>query len=983
MNSIRIGYFFVGKKSAIFFGVTFLVVLVFVALTILADLQAQKSHEKIFNDQQAMLASATVRALQERVNAIFVDVERVADYRVPRNYIDKRGDASLVDTLLVKIALYPEILAYVYMDSSGNAVKAHSAEIQAGSKAESLCLEWGEQFWSEMATAGKELFVPPFHVTNTNQILGLLLPVRIQGEFSGVLAVAIDLEHLAEHYVGPLHSKKYGHGFMLDGQGNVAYDRETQIIGRNVFDGLHGDYPELLKLDKRFLSEPSGKSEYVFTVARGGESVRKLVAWDSVKIGERKLVLCLTSPDTEINEHLHSLTLQRFAMTGFLALLAIAALFFLNWKKTILQKSEEKFRRLVENLGKEHFFYSHGHDRVITYVSPSITEMLGYEQQEFTVDYETLLTDSPINNAIAQKTQEGLEGKKQPPYEVEVFTNTGSRRQLEIAEGPVFDSKGEVLGIEGLARDITEKKKSEEALRESEGRYRRLIDNAQDVIYRISIPGGRYEYIGSACTVMFGYTPEEFYANPLLIRELIHPRWEDYFNDEWAKLVQGDMSPTYEYQIIDKAGQERWFFQINILIRDEAGNPVALEGIVRDITSRKDAQIKLEQEQHKAQVANLAKSEFLASMSHEIRTPLNGVLGVLQLMQTTDLDAEQKQFILTAIQSSKRLNMVLSDILDISRVEAGKLTIQTKLFSLNELMQQVSDLFQSLAQQVDVDLFFHTDPRIPTQVVGDPARLQQILNNMVGNALKFTTVGSIMVDAYSLPIHHLGQCRVLFTVSDTGVGIPDDKVETLFESFTQVTEGCTRKQQGVGLGLAICKRLVALMGGNLAVETEFGVGTGFYFCISFDLLESATEQTKATVEQEERSFESLNILVADDEKVNRMVSQKMLEKAGCKVTAVKNGQQALDALRQDSFDVVLMDVQMPVMDGVEATKAIRCGEAGEHNKQIPIIALTAHVMAGDKEKFLEAGMDDYASKPVEVKTLRTILSKVIREAREG
>ncbi len=983
MNNTRIDYFAVEKKSIIFFAATFLVVVVFVGLSIMAGRQAQEQNEKMFNDQQAMQAKAVVLDVKERVNTIAADANRIADARIPWLLQDKKLETLLIDIFMARMKIYPETLAYVYMCKAKCATVTHRAETQAGAKAESLCLKWSEQFWSKLSAAGSEPFVPPFHVTNTNQILGLLLPVQFQGEFSGVLAVAIDLGHLAEHYVAPMRFKKHGHTFLLDDQGSFVYFYDAKIVGRNLFDGMRDNRPEMQKLDKRVLNEFSGRAEYFYEEEQYGGPARKIMAWNAAQIGERRLIVGITATDTEISETLHFLSLQRMILTGFLILLAVIVIFFLARARHSAQKSEKKFRRHVENLGKEYFFYSHDRDGFFTYVSPSVTAMLGYEQQEFKVKYENLLTDNPINNVAAQKTKEGFDGKKYPAYEIEVFNNTGSRHQLEIAETPIFDSNGYVIGIEGIAHDITESKRAEIALLESEQRYRRLADHAQDVIFRISIPDGGHEYVSPSCTVICGYTPEEFYANPLLIRTLVHPQWEDYFDNIWQKLLQGDMPPTYEYQIIDKSGQEHWIFQINVLIQDEAGKPVALEGIVRDITDRKDDQLKIEQERNKAQLASNAKSDFLANMSHEIRTPLNGVLGMLQLMQTTNLDVEQKQFVLAAIRSSKRLNIVLSDILDLSRVEAGKLIIQNKPFSIAKTLAHVHELFQIAAKQAGVELSCYVDSAIPHPVIGDSSRLQQILNNIVGNALKFTNSGNVIIEAYPLPVQRPDQCRVLFTVSDSGIGIPDNKLDTLFESFTQVSDGSMKKHQGVGLGLAICKHLIDLMDGNMAVSSELGVGTTFYFCVPFGLDESIAVQAQAADKPEEISLESLKILLADDENINRIVSQKLLEKAGCKVTAVEDGQQVLDALRQDSFDVVLMDVQMPVMNGVEATKAIRRSEAGEHNKQIPIIALTAHVMAGDKEKFLEAGMDDYASKPVEVKTLRTILSKVIREAREG
>jgi PAS domain S-box-containing protein len=412
-------------------------------------------------------------------------------------------------------------------------------------------------------------------------------------------------------------------------------------------------------------------------------------------------------------------------------------------------------------------------------------------------------------------------------------------------------------------------------------------------------------------------------------------------------------------------------------VRDDEGEFLGVVEVTRDITQQERSKEKLIQAKKEAEAANKAKSDFLANMSHELRTPMNGIKGMLQLLEDSEMDAEQRDFVHNALKSSDRLVNLLSDIVDLSRIEAGNIHIAEEPFQPREAAQVAEHLFRPACEQKGLELEFKVHSGVPDTLLGDSTRVQQVLNNLVGNAVKYTDKGRIEVEVCPAGQGDSKMQRLLFSVSDTGMGIEDDKVSYLFKPFTQADEGYTRKFQGAGLGLSIVSELVSAMGGTIAVDSEYGRGSTFYFSLPFKTLQEEKRTDKEPDVQETAAPSNHKVLLAEDDMINRTALTRILEKHDCAVRAVENGKEVLQALQEDVFDLVLMDVQMPIMDGVEATRAIRSGQSGI-DPGIPIIAVTAHAMSGDEDKFLQAGMDGYLPKPVDMNQFYRILDRVMK-----
>ncbi|NLD48353.1 MAG: PAS domain S-box protein, partial [Clostridiaceae bacterium] len=520
--------------------------------------------------------------------------------------------------------------------------------------------------------------------------------------------------------------------------------------------------------------------------------------------------------------------------------------------------------------------------------------------------------------------------------------------------------------------NITSKKKMEVTIAKSRDFYISLFDEFPVPIWR-SDRSGKLDYFNNTWHDFTGIENGE--ERDSIRKRCIHPEDVEKYDSVFENALTEQKPFKLEYRLRRYDGEYRWIIDSGRPFNDLEGNYAGFLGICYDITEGKLIEENLRKAKEAAEAANRSKSEFLANMSHEIRTPMNGIIGMTKLTLETNLTKDQRENLEIIGSCADLLLNVINDILDYSKIEAGKMSIENIKFNILKLLENTYKAHSVSAENKGLSFSYHVDSNVPRILIGDPNRLQQILNNLISNAIKFTDTGEVKVFVNVVEIAG-GKIRLRFSVADTGIGISDNDRDRLFKSFSQVDGSITRRYGGTGLGLAISKWLVEMMGGEINFESRKERGSTFYFTIVSDYNAIKTQKKVAMANDRLNSSKDIyKILVAEDDKVNQVVITKILENQGHIVSIAENGIEALDLLEREEFQLVLMDIQMPEMDGLEATKRIRKKEEGTF-RRIPIIAVTAHALQDDKERFISAGMDDYIKKPIAQEELINVIKRV-------
>lgn len=557
---------------------------------------------------------------------------------------------------------------------------------------------------------------------------------------------------------------------------------------------------------------------------------------------------------------------------------------------------------------------------------------------------------------------EAFEGKVKN-FQNCIVDDTGKKIWRDIFLNPIFLPDGSIEEVSVIANDITEKKQSEKSLKESEEKFRNIFESFQDIYFRCNL-AGEISMISPSCFEVMGFQS----------KEIIGKNIGDFFmaKESIALLIkllhEKSRVRNFEGTAITKNGQKLEFL-CNVRIVNKRRKRLEIEGVARDISKLKKTNQELRKAKELAEHSLQIKERFLANMSHEIRTPMNGIIGMIDLLGSTPLDEDQSEYVRTVRKSSDTLLHILNDILDLSKIEAGKMELRKKPVKLVETFEKIYELYSQQAHANETLLYYHLDDNLPDWVLADETRLIQVISNLTSNAIKFShSKGNINL---SIRIRKELEKSIVFQVSvkDSGIGISDEDQTHLFKSFNQLDNSSSKVYGGTGLGLVISKELVKSMDGDIGVVSTPGLGSTFWF--SF-VAEKVSNEFQFTNPVEDTSItpqflkEQPKVLLVDDNEVNRKVASEILRKSGCQITEASDGFKAIELVKKISFDLVFMDIQMPKMDGIQATNEIKSLNIADLP---PIVAMTAYSMEDDKTRFLNQGMDDYLSKPIKANVL--------------
>jgi len=692
-----------------------------------------------------------------------------------------------------------------------------------------------------------------------------------------------------------------------------------------------------------------------------------------------------------------------------------------SWKKyEFIANSSREFMTLIDNK----YRYEAVNDSYCKAHKLDRNKIMGHDVSE-------IWGADTYKHIIKNHLDECFSGKE-VHYEAWFHFQNQERRYYSVRYYCYRNEQDEPTHVAVVSRDITDRQLTLEALERSETRYRLLVEEMDDLVVQIDMEG-EIIFINQA-------------GKSLFEKSLIGQNAFDYLEPEDQKKAKLNIARWIQkkrkHVVVENTMRihdnniKHFLWNINFIYGSD-DDPPTLNCIARDVTELKKAekilqeqktllqtahdsleqrveartselksandQLKKEIEERKqaekalvesekklkkakeeAEHANSSKSIFLANMSHEIRTPISGIIGATEMLMLSNLSNDQKDTIGMIKNSAASLLTIINDILDLSKIEAQKLEIHHEDFDLYDSLKNYLKPFSIEVHQKGLEMTLNIQPDVPQYLRGDAHRVGQVLRNLVGNALKFTDEGKILITVKNI-YNHTYPVHILFSISDTGLGIPENKIPELFKTYSQVDDSPQKNRKGTGLGLSISKQIIELMGGRIWAESKLGKGSTFYFTVVFDQAQTKIAQKPVGIQYEidRQQISTLRILLAEDNKLNQKFVSCLLSQSGHQVFCVANGNEVLDAMEQMQFDLILMDVQMPELDGVSATKMIRSTQKDKINSDIPIIALTAYAMKGDRERFINAGMDDYITKPVNFNELKWIMTRVLNTRRKN
>ncbi|MEA3289286.1 MAG: PAS domain-containing protein [Campylobacterota bacterium] len=636
-------------------------------------------------------------------------------------------------------------------------------------------------------------------------------------------------------------------------------------------------------------------------------------------------------------------------------------------------KEQENLLSLFDKGNSVLFRWNNDKNWSIDYVSSNVVNLLGYTKEEFlnnSIDYASCIVKDDIER-VFEEVANGQKSKddffRHAPYRI--ITKDGSIKWVLDYTVVTKNDKGDITHFLGYIMDITSQQENQKRLEDSEFRWKFAVDGNGDGLWDWDLKSNEV-YYSTRWKEMLGYSEDDIENTLDEWKRLVHP--DDLQNA--YKVVQDHLSGntdhySLEFRLLCKDSSYKWILARGMVVqKDNDGNPLRVIGTHADISEQKKISQELLESKEIAENANKAKSEFLANMSHEIRTPLNGIVGFVDILKENIKDPNNKKYLKIIDESSHHLLGVIADILDFSKIESGKLEIVNEDFNIDELCSSIA-LFSAKAEEKKIYIHTNIDKNMPRHLNSDLLRIKQILTNLLSNAIKFTSEGkNIFIDI------DYNENKLSVSVKDEGKGISPNKLIHIFEAFNQEDSSITREYGGTGLGLSICNELVKLLGGVLSVRSKEKQGSEFYFKIPIEISKNNTLKTKIDMKNVKLQGK---ILIVEDNKANQEFMKVLLKKLGLNFEIAQNGQESISMYKENRYDLILMDENMPKMSGIEATRNILAYEHENNITHTPIVALTANALKGDKEKFLEAGMDEYLTKPVNKKALIEVLSKYL------